>query len=148
MSDLFRPQTFLNALRQETARHTREALVSLDLVSSLRNPPVGAAVYVCVVGLLLQGATVDGDTLSELSESDAPVAFRMPDVYLAWMPPKKVGDGAAAATTAPQAQSVVPVPVYTNLSKDSLLCELKMKVANAVDVPKFILAGTAMALEA
>jgi len=142
LSDLFRPQTFLNALRQETARHTREPLVSLELVSSLHNPPTGCAVYVCLTGLLLQGASVDGEFLSEISDSDAGVTTTVPDLYIAYAPMSENNKDDNS-----KSNSNVDVPIYTNLSKESLLCELKMKVASEVDIKKFVLSGTCLFLE-
>ena len=54
------------------------------------------------------------------------------------------GDSAAAEALLP----LVPVSVYTNLSKDSLFCELRVKCVSELQVPKFVLAGVSMFLEA
>merc|ERR1711991_734047 len=137
LSELFRPRTFLDALRQETARHTREPLVSLKLVSSIGAPPSGAAIPIVLKDLQLQGASLSGEFLDEVDASDAPVAVAMPDVYVAWVPPSAVTDEG----------STVGIPVYTNLTKDTFLLELELKCRGPSDAGKHILAGAAIVLE-
>jgi dynein heavy chain 2 len=140
LSDLFRPRTFLDALRQETARHTREALVSLRLVSSVGSAPPGAALAVTLRGMLVQGVTLSGEFLEELDSSDAPVAASLPDVFVAWVP-------ASAVETDDKTQTV-GLPVYTNLAKDTFLIDLKFKCRSTSDATRHILAGAAVMLEA
>jgi dynein heavy chain 2 len=137
LADLFRPRTFLDALRQETARHTREPLVSLKLISSVTGPPDGAVIPVVLRGMLMQGATLSGEYLEEIDVADAPVAAPLPDIYVAWVPPNLAVANAAT----------VAIPVYTNLSKDTFLLELNFRCRSAADASKFILSGTAVALE-
>lgn len=136
LSSLFRPQTFLNALRQETSHLTREPLVSLRLVSKVGSPPNHAALPVCLSGLLLQGAVVDeSGTLAEIQTADAPAFFLLPDVYIAWV---------LSPTDRPED---VSIPVYANASKETLVTELRISAASVGEVEKFILAGISIMLE-
>jgi dynein heavy chain 2 len=137
LADLFRPMTFLDALRQETARHTREPLVSLRLVSSIGAPPPGAAIPVVLRGMYVQGATLSGEFLDEIDNPDAPIVSDLPDVHVAWVP----------AAQSQKVETTVGIPVYTNLMKDTFLLELQFKCRSSADAPKFILAGTAVVLE-
>jgi dynein heavy chain 2 len=136
LSSLLRPQTFLNALRQETSHLTREPLVSLSLVASIFAAADDAALPVCLTGLLLQGAVVDeSGTLAEIDSADAGGFYQMPNVYIAY-------------TMKPQSDSnLVSIPVYANSTKEALLVEFKIPCKNAADVEKFVLAGISIMLE-
>jgi dynein heavy chain 2 len=136
ISNLFRPQTFLNALRQESAHATREPLVALKLVSSFGNPPAGVAMPVCLTGLLLQGALVDDrGVLQEVQSADAAAFAPLPDVFIGW----RLGVENQAAAVA--------IPVYTNPAKDCLVMELMFAAPSISDVDNFILSGVAVMLE-
>ena len=138
LADLFRPQTFLNALRQETARVTREPLVNLQLRCSVTAPPAGCAIPVVATGLLLQSAVLEGDVLAEITSSDVAAVFTMPDTFIGWVSPSAQDS---------QRDDVVTVPVYTNLTKEVLLTELQLRCTSSVDVTKFILAGISLMLQ-
>ncbi|CUG87914.1 dynein heavy chain, putative [Bodo saltans] len=136
LSSLLRPQTFLNALRQETSHLTREPLVSLKLVSKIGSPPTGAALPVCLTGLLLQGAVIDETSvLSEIQAADAAAFFQMPDVYIGWV------------LNANPLPTDVAIPAYVNASKEVLLTELTLPAPTAGEVERFILAGISIVLE-
>ena len=136
LSSLLRPQTFLNALRQETSHLTREPLVSLKLISTIGTPPTNAALPVCLSGLLLQGAVIDDSgVLSEIQAADAAAFFPMPDVYVAW-----VMDVEAKPTD-------VAIPTYVNATKEALVTEFTLPAATAGDVERFVLAGISIMLE-
>ena len=66
LSELFSPGTFLNALRQQTARTLRCSMDALKLVSSWSSKGLkGAALSIRVGQLLIQGAAFDGKVLRE-----------------------------------------------------------------------------------
>ncbi|KAH9577240.1 Dynein heavy chain [Trypanosoma melophagium] len=136
ISSLFRPQTFLHALRQETAHSLHEPLVSLKLVTSLSSPPSGASLPVCLEGLLLQGAVLDqADVLQPVETADEPALFPMPKVYVAWM------------SKPPEMDTCVTVPMYINAKKENFLVELVLPCASDVASRGFILSGISMFLE-
>ncbi|KAG7249358.1 hypothetical protein CRUP_009300, partial [Coryphaenoides rupestris] len=85
LSDLFHPDTFLNALRQETARSMNCSMDSLKFVTSWRNPIQEARLQVKVGGLQLEGCTFDGARLSE-NQHDSPSVSAVPPCYMAWVP--------------------------------------------------------------
>jgi len=53
LSDLFHPETFLNALRQRSARKLKVAIDELKLVSSFENGRLGRESVVTLDGLWL-----------------------------------------------------------------------------------------------
>ena len=66
LSELFQPGTFLNALRQQTARTLRCSMDALKLVSSWSPKGLKDAVLsLRVEGVLIQGAAFDGKMLRE-----------------------------------------------------------------------------------
>ena len=83
LSDLFNPGTFLNALRQQTARELGCAMDTLKMASAWeRGLLSGAAMTLELTGLLLQGVRegFDGQGLEEatpdpLSEGTTPAAL-------------------------------------------------------------------------
>ena len=68
LSDLFHPETFLNALRQKSARQLKIAIDELKLVSSFETGKVGRALCVSVEGLWLQGCEFDGRRMVDIRE--------------------------------------------------------------------------------
>uniref|UniRef100_A0A3Q1I1J7 Cytoplasmic dynein 2 heavy chain 1 n=1 Tax=Anabas testudineus TaxID=64144 RepID=A0A3Q1I1J7_ANATE len=85
LSELFHPDTFLNALRQETARSMSCSMDSLVFVSSWRSPIAQAKLQVKVGGLQLEGCSFDGVHLCE-NQHDSPSVSAVPPCYMAWVP--------------------------------------------------------------
>nr|CCC89941.1 unnamed protein product [Trypanosoma congolense IL3000] len=136
ISSMFRPHTFLHALRQETAHSLHEPLVTLRLVTSIGSPPEGNTVPVCLEGLMLQGAVLDeSNMLQSIHAADEAALFSMPKTYVGWM------------TTVPQSITTVGVPLYTNGTKEMFLAELHLPCASEEDAKAFVLAGVALVLE-
>ncbi|KAJ9467285.1 Cytoplasmic dynein 2 heavy chain 1 [Diplonema papillatum] len=133
LSDLLRPETFLNALRQQTAKQTGTALVSIVLACSWTGTIAGAGLSITVDGLQLQGAKWSDNALHECSTDDASWC-KMPDCTLAWVPADPT-DGS----------SFVLVPVYVTKSRESLLCQLRIPCPSS-EVDSWILAGLALVL--
>ncbi|XP_026994578.2 cytoplasmic dynein 2 heavy chain 1 isoform X2 [Tachysurus fulvidraco] len=84
LSDLFHPQTFLNALRQETARTMSCSMDSLKFVASWKSQISGAKLQVKVGGLQLEGCSFDGNRLSE-NHHNSPSVCAVPTCYMAWI---------------------------------------------------------------
>ncbi|XP_053095782.1 cytoplasmic dynein 2 heavy chain 1 isoform X3 [Pangasianodon hypophthalmus] len=84
LSDLFHPHTFLNALRQETARSMSCSMDSLKFVASWKSLIAGAKLQVKVGGLQLEGCSFDGNRLSE-NHHNSPSVCAVPTCYMAWI---------------------------------------------------------------
>ena len=86
LSDLFRPDTFLNALRQQTARATKQPMDTLVLNTSWSGEVKhGKNISIKITGLQLEGCSFDGGRLSE-SAPDSPSVTAFPPCYIAWIP--------------------------------------------------------------
>jgi dynein heavy chain 2 len=86
LSDLFRPDTFLNALRQQTARATKQPMDTLVLNTSWSGEVKhGKNISIKITGLQLEGCSFDSGRLSE-SAPDSPSVTSFPSCYIAWIP--------------------------------------------------------------
>lgn len=137
LSIFFRPKTFLNALRQETAHITHHPLASLILIATTTAPPENAALSVQLEGLLLQGAVLDESNMLQFIETaDVPAATIVKTAHVAWaMKPLEY----AFSTS---------VPVYANSSKEDYICDFVLPCESKVAAQQFVLAGTSIILEA
>eukprot|EP01062_Namystynia_karyoxenos_P045109 TRINITY_DN3342_c0_g5_i1.p1 TRINITY_DN3342_c0_g5~~TRINITY_DN3342_c0_g5_i1.p1 ORF type:complete len:4328 (+),score=2117.78 TRINITY_DN3342_c0_g5_i1:233-13216(+) len=134
LNELMRPQTFLNALRQETGRKTGMPLVALKLACSWDGRLQNCRLPVVIEGLSVQGARWGTQGLEELSTDDTSWS-RMPNVTVGWVD-QDLTDGS----------SYVGVPVYFTPSRETLLCELRVPCAQG-DVDQWVLAGIALTLQ-
>eukprot|EP00698_Gefionella_okellyi_P019038 TRINITY_DN5781_c1_g2_i1.p1 TRINITY_DN5781_c1_g2~~TRINITY_DN5781_c1_g2_i1.p1 ORF type:complete len:3148 (-),score=914.00 TRINITY_DN5781_c1_g2_i1:20-9082(-) len=135
LSDLLRPETFLNSLRQLTARQMNCAMDTLKLVASWGRSIEGASTTVTVMGMLLQGGSLDGGALQE-APAAAPEVVRAPDMRLAWVP---------AGTNEPyKANEVVPMPIYFSTARSKLCTEVKVPFTGTK--AQWILCGAAFVL--
>ncbi|KAM9359311.1 cytoplasmic dynein 2 heavy chain 1 isoform 6-T6 [Symphorus nematophorus] len=105
LAELFHPDTFLNALRQETARSMGCSMDSLVFVSSWRSPIAQAKLQVKVGGLQLEGCSFDGVHLCE-NQHDSPSVSAVPPCYMAWVP-RSAADSAAS-------EESIWLPLYTS----------------------------------
>eukprot|EP00756_Hemistasia_phaeocysticola_P023549 Hpha_TRINITY_DN15900_c0_g17::TRINITY_DN15900_c0_g17_i1::g.73779::m.73779/K10414/DYNC2H, DNCH2; dynein heavy chain 2, cytosolic len=133
LSELIRPQTFLNALRQETARKTGTPLVSLRLACSWEGRLQNCKLPVTMEGLFIQGARWGSKGLEELT-TDCPSWSKMPEATVGWVD-QDLTDGSP----------YVGVPVYFTPTRETLLCELRIPCSSG-DVDQWILAGIALTL--
>ncbi|EPY36413.1 hypothetical protein STCU_00598 [Strigomonas culicis] len=136
LSLLFRPETFLNALRQETAHTIQKPLVSLQLVATTSAPPPGAAIPVLFEAILLQGARLDRDELLQpISTADEAAVFPVVKLYVSWM------------TEEPdRGKPTIRLPVYANTSKENYICDFALPCASELAAKNFILAGASIVL--
>ncbi|KAL2095875.1 hypothetical protein ACEWY4_008023 [Coilia grayii] len=118
LSELFHPDTFLNALRQETARFHGCSMDSLKFVASWKSSILGATLQVKVGGLKLEGCSFDGSRLSE-NQHDSPSVSAVPSCYMAWIPQS------AAGCYAPE--ECISLPVYSSGER--------LRVVTNIDVP-------------
>ncbi|KAJ1446203.1 dynein heavy chain and region D6 of dynein motor-domain-containing protein [Pelagophyceae sp. CCMP2097] len=141
LTDVFRPSTFLNALRQLTARTAKCSMDELVLVSAWSQARVGAAVSVVADGLLLQGAELRGTDLVEAAP-DAAEFVAVPPLALGFA----VRD---AANPRGAAHGKLVVPVYIDASREQHLVDVEMDIPDGgkdAGPATWILAGVAMFL--
>jgi dynein heavy chain 2 len=141
---LFRPEVFLNALRQQTAAAARTPVDALALACEWRadgsavNIPAAAAT--CrLANLRLQGAHFDGGRLA-FAASDAAGVNGVPACTVAWVP-ATAGSAAAAAAT-------VLLPVYDTEAREKVVARLPLPRPAAGGDEPWILAGAALFLGA
>jgi dynein heavy chain 2 len=140
LGDLFNPATFINALRQQTARQLNAAIDTVKMVCSWEKDSKvlksGGCPLICTLSsLLLQGATFHNmlqDSASEAAElTPAPnvaigfVPLRSPDSY--------------------QSGQCIGVPVFLSTTREEYLTEIHMP-CNSGDQDKWVLSGVALFL--
>ncbi|XP_075448514.1 cytoplasmic dynein 2 heavy chain 1 isoform X2 [Ascaphus truei] len=118
LSELFHPDTFLNALRQETARAMNCSMDNLRFVASWKDRIQEAKLQVKISGLQLEGCSFDGNSLSE-NQHDSPSVSMVPSCYMAWIPQQSI------STYSPE--ECISLPVYTSAERD--------RVVTNIDVP-------------
>jgi dynein heavy chain 2 len=140
LGDLFHPRTFINALRQQTARQLGVAIDMVKMICSWDKDGKRIRAdcpLVCVLSsLLLQGANFHSGSLQE-SAPEASEMIPTPEVSIGFVPLK-----------APETYSAthsVPIPVYLSPSREELLTELTMPISSQ-DPGKWILSGVALFL--
>jgi dynein heavy chain 2 len=140
LSQLFKPEVMMNALRQQTARESKISMDNLRLACSFsRNKLPSSATVVCAVdGLLLQGAMLVEAQLSECT-GDCPIFVPVPTCYLAYI------NKADAAQYVESGR--VGLPLYSSIQRTGMLAELHIPCKQG-EQDKWILSGAAMFLHA
>lgn len=140
LGDLFNPATFINALRQQTARKLGAAIDLVKMICSWEKDPRRIAnacpLYCTLSGLLLQGADFHSGALQE-SAPEAAEMTTTPNVCIGFVP-------ISAEDTYP-ADASVAIPVYLSPTREDLLTELQMPIKGD-DQGKWILSGVALFL--
>lgn len=146
LGDLFNPATFVNALRQQTARMLNTAIDRVKMIclweskkSDLRDMFARHAdcpLPCQLTNLFLQGASF-GDGILQESEPDGAELSRSCDVMIGFVPVDKKDPYSA--------QKHVTLPVYMATSREELLMELKVPV-DTDDSGKWVLAGVSFFL--
>jgi len=133
LSDFLRPEVFLNALRQQTARKLSVSIDSLHLVASfephLLSDTSSAPLPVTVEGLILEGCAFD-DNRKILVEGSrtSPLVSVLSNLTIAWMGKDTHPD--RAVTSASRAM-MVGMPIYVSLSREHLVGEVYLHTDNA-----------------
>jgi dynein heavy chain 2 len=139
LSSVFHPGTFLNALRQQSARSLGVSMDQLKAVTSwdatkLRGA-AGAAPVALLGGLTCQGATFDGSRLSPVAP-EAPAFRAVPPMSLAWLP-----------KDAPFAYaSFMEAPLYMTGERAKLLARVQLPVSGSEEADTWVLAGLSLFL--
>ena len=145
LGDLFKPATFINALRQQTARLLNTAIDLVKMVcvwdqgggNSSKRMQADCPLPCTLSAMLLQGATFHSGALQE-SSPEASELTTTPEVTIGFVP-LKCGDMYEASRS-------VTVPVYQTVSREDFLTELQMPLSAEGDQGRWILAGVALFL--
>lgn len=137
LSDLFHPETFLNALRQRSARQLKHAIDEMKLVSSFEQGKVNIQAGVQLDGLWLQGCDFDGVRLNEIRDTSGSSSelINLPPCNIAWI---------RREDQEPYSSGTVNVPVYHSIDREKLLCTFN--VPNNGEDWKRIIGGVALFL--
>ncbi|XP_047247257.1 cytoplasmic dynein 2 heavy chain 1 isoform X2 [Girardinichthys multiradiatus] len=137
LSELFHPDTFLNALRQETARSIGCSMDSLVFLSSWRSPVAQAKIQVKVGGLQLEGCRFDGVHLSE-NQHDSPSVSAVPACHMAWAPQSSTADST-------DSEESIWLPLYTSSERVKLVTHVSLPCG--ANPNQWIQAGAALFLK-
>jgi len=110
------PETFLNALRQRSARIFKVAINELKLVSSFDLSKLDKQGAIALEGLWLQGCSFDKTQLVDIKGQTNEIIM-LPVCAISWI---------SQSSQDPSAGSTVEVPVYYSLDREKLLCTLKV----------------------
>eukprot|EP00831_Metopus_contortus_P022779 TRINITY_DN2047_c0_g1_i2.p1 TRINITY_DN2047_c0_g1~~TRINITY_DN2047_c0_g1_i2.p1 ORF type:complete len:352 (+),score=48.75 TRINITY_DN2047_c0_g1_i2:130-1185(+) len=136
LADLFHPGTFLNSLRQRSARALHCAINDLKLICSFEDRMVKSSSLIVLKDLLLQGGTMEGGQIKEHSEISTelqPLSY----CYVAWV--------AKGEESLYPAKMTMDIPVYFSLNRESLLCQFKLPQIG--DESDKIISGVAIFLQ-
>ncbi|OWF37256.1 Cytoplasmic dynein 2 heavy chain 1 [Mizuhopecten yessoensis] len=117
LSELFHPDTFLNALRQQTAREMGCSMDGLKFASTWKSSIQGARTVVKLGGLQIEGCNFDGSRLSE-NQRDSPSVSGIPPCVVAWVPkdaPSPYG-----------LDDVITIPIYYSAERDRIVTRLEV----------------------
>ncbi|KAI1893942.1 hypothetical protein AGOR_G00128840 [Albula goreensis] len=136
LSELFHPDTFLNALRQETARTMGCSMDSLKFVASWKSRITEAKLQVKIGGLKLEGCSFDGNRLSE-NQHDSPSVSAVPACYIAWIP--------QSASGCYPPEECISLPVYTSAERVRLVTNIEVPCGGNSD--QWVQCGAALFLK-
>jgi len=133
LCDFLRPDVFLNALRQQTARKLNVPIDSLHLVSSfepqLLSDPSMSPIPVTLEGLLLEGCVFDdAKKIMVEGKRNSPLASVLPPLTISWM--ARAGHPDRAVSSARNAVTVA-MPIYVSLSRERLIGEVALHTDSA-----------------
>jgi dynein heavy chain 2 len=134
--EFLRPHTFLNALRQYTARKTNEPMVKLVLGAYPAGSGPKGSVHVTLDGqsLALQGAICNGSKLSPL-DNNAPTTSPFPDVTISWL-----------MADAIKTSGFVQLPVYQAQDRELHMFEVQVPCGSSEERDNWTLSGAAIYL--
>jgi dynein heavy chain 2 len=137
LTNFLRPQTFLNALRQSTARKSGEPLIDLVLAAYLSSGGGRSGAIPVTISsetLLLQGAKVAGGSRIEVVDNNAPSTAPFTDLVVSWVPSAALAAESARYTT---------IPLYTNSQRESLVMEVLVPCGGAPERDMWTMSGAA-----
>ncbi|KAG4054485.1 Cytoplasmic dynein 2 heavy chain 1 [Phytophthora cactorum] len=137
LSELLHPGTFLNALRQQSAREQKCSMDGMKLLSCWERERLsGTKVeWFELTRLLLQGASFEGGTLLE-AVSDAQELVAVPSCYVAFV--------REDAQEMYEKENCIKTPLYYATDRERMLVEISMPISG--DRARWVLAGVALFL--
>ncbi|RDD40688.1 Cytoplasmic dynein 2 heavy chain 1 [Trichoplax sp. H2] len=117
LAELFHPDTFLNALRQQTARGTKLSMDNLKLQCSWDGEIKGAMHPVKITGLQIEGCIFDGSRFSDCQRDTSSISA-VPDCKVAWVPKEMV-------SPYPEKNCML-LPVYYDTSREGIVTKLNV----------------------
>ncbi|XP_058542508.1 cytoplasmic dynein 2 heavy chain 1 isoform X7 [Neofelis nebulosa] len=136
LSELFHPDTFLNALRQETARAMGCPVDSLKFVASWKGRLQEAKLQIKMGGLLLEGCSFDGSRLAE-NQHDSPSVSPVLPCCVGWIPQGAYGPYSP--------DECISLPVYTSAERDRVVTNIDVPCGGSPD--RWIQCGAALFLK-
>jgi dynein heavy chain 2 len=126
LSDFLRPDVFLNALRQQTARKLSVPIDGLHLVATfepqLLSDPSTAPLPVAVENLILEGCEFDqGKRILVEGGRNSALTSVLPPLTVAWMSKAAHPDRAVSSA---RNVGTVGMPIYVSLSREQLIGEV------------------------
>lgn len=136
LSELFRPDVFLNALRQQSARVTKCPIDTLVFYSAWHKTGTAINLSCTLGGLFLQGCTFDGTRLSETGRNSSSIAS-IPPCHVAWVSPETFRSVNKLLTFS--------VPLYSTEEREKTVSQLHFPCVKGEE-GKWIQMGTAVFL--
>jgi dynein heavy chain 2, cytosolic len=142
LNELFRPDTFLNALRQQSARARKCAVDDLRLRCRWLGGGRGAGKVesdeVVIAGLLVEGCEFDGSRLTETKRDSAPFSVA-PECAVRWEPTRG-GESSEG--------DLLSLPLYFTPTRELLVTRLDVPCSGGEggEGAQWILAGVAFVL--
>ncbi|CAH8846367.1 unnamed protein product [Trichobilharzia szidati] len=150
LASLFRPATFLNALRQQTARQSNISIDMLKLScqwitqsythrnnnNSNNDTNNAKSIPIRITNLKLEGANFRNGQLSQ-SDPEDPTIIKLPDIILKWIPKNELD---------PLCENdSISLPLYLNNTRDNLVTYIRVPCPPGSQ-NQWIPAGTALLL--
>ncbi|OON23868.1 ATPase family protein, partial [Opisthorchis viverrini] len=142
LADLFRPTTFLNAVRQQTARQLGVAIDTLKLVcawpgqSNQSSTLSEGHIPIRIAKLKLEGAVFESDQLAP-SQPESPSLVYLPELTLIWIE-QDMPDFI-------RTEASISLPVYLDSARQHLVTYLRVPCPTGTQ-NQWIQAGTALLL--
>lgn len=138
LAELFRPDVFLNALRQQAAEHAKCPIDGLKFACSWATGHLPNTALICrLTGLYLQGCLFDAVRLTPADRTSSSVC-EVPECLVTWVPlatPDVYGDNALS------------VPLYDSEEREKVVARLTLPCSQS-DCETWIKAGAALFLKA
>ncbi|OUC49684.1 dynein heavy chain [Trichinella nativa] len=133
ISMFFRPETFFNALRQQTARFQNSSITSYAVQFSWNE--ISSSSSPCTItGLCIEGAQFDGKYLTDATANASPILILPPANVLWTKNDKNV-----------QRSESVKIPLYHDSSRSHLISSIDLPCKG--DAQKWLVRGVAMFLK-
>ncbi|KAI9144619.1 dynein heavy chain and region D6 of dynein motor-domain-containing protein [Paraphysoderma sedebokerense] len=116
LSMFFRPEVFLNALRQSTAKKVGKPMDALQLTSTWNSSEVGSkSFWICIQNLNIQGGKFIRGRLIEVTSDDSTYSV-LPKCYIAWV----------QNTENTMKEGVFHIPIFKDPRRETTVAKIQM----------------------